>query len=302
MALPDSAWGHDGKTFDGKEMRQLVASLTGGAVGVSGPSTACAVSAQASPNNTVKVAAGGAVLTATGAGLFGSYHFSNDADLTSPTITPTSTNPRIDLVIFRVTTGVPAIEIVQGVAAPSPTEPTITGDNYLLLARLDIPASTTNITNAMITDRRGRLAGGIVVCTSTTRPASPFAGLEIYETDTGLEYSYSGSAWVLMSGVGAWQTPTFLNGWLNYDPPNFEVAKYRLEPGGVVRVRGLIRTGTIATAAFNLPAGFRPPNRLVFATETSSGHGRLDISAAGDVIPTSGGTAYYSINSVFSAL
>lgn len=36
---------------------------------------------------------------------------------------------------------------------------------------------------------------GYHVCTSTTRPASPYVGLAIYETDTGNRYIYTGS-WV----------------------------------------------------------------------------------------------------------
>ena len=34
------------------------------------------------------------------------------------------------------------------------------------------------------------------VCTSTTRPAAPFEGQTIYETDTDLVKSYNGSSWV----------------------------------------------------------------------------------------------------------
>jgi len=36
---------------------------------------------------------------------------------------------------------------------------------------------------------------GTIICTSTTRPASPFEGQEIYETDTDLEQRWTGSAW-----------------------------------------------------------------------------------------------------------
>lgn len=38
------------------------------------------------------------------------------------------------------------------------------------------------------------------VCTSTTRPASPYEGQMIYETDTDLTYIYGGSAWQQVSG------------------------------------------------------------------------------------------------------
>lgn len=34
------------------------------------------------------------------------------------------------------------------------------------------------------------------VCTSTTRPASPFTGQLIYETDTLLIMAYNGTSWV----------------------------------------------------------------------------------------------------------
>ena len=34
-----------------------------------------------------------------------------------------------------------------------------------------------------------------VICTSSTRPASPFAGQQIYETDTGYSRVYDGSLW-----------------------------------------------------------------------------------------------------------
>ena len=36
---------------------------------------------------------------------------------------------------------------------------------------------------------------GTIICTSSTRPASPFEGQTIYETDTGLARYYDGSSW-----------------------------------------------------------------------------------------------------------
>lgn len=53
------------------------------------------------------------------------------------------------------------------------------------------------------------------VCTSTTRPASPYDGQLIYETDTDRVASYNGSAWVYLTGTSfvewtSW-TPSFTN-------------------------------------------------------------------------------------------
>ena len=44
------------------------------------------------------------------------------------------------------------------------------------------------------------------VCTSTTRPASPYEGQAIYETDTDLAKIWNGSAWV---GYALLASPTF---------------------------------------------------------------------------------------------
>lgn len=49
-------------------------------------------------------------------------------------------------------------------------------------------------------------------CTSSTRPSSPFTGMEIYETDTGNMYVWSGSAWIAIIP----QTPT--GPWTTYTP------------------------------------------------------------------------------------
>lgn len=46
------------------------------------------------------------------------------------------------------------------------------------------------------------------VCTSTTRPQTPYEGQVIYETDTDLTYVYSGSAWISPSFVSTVLTGT----------------------------------------------------------------------------------------------
>jgi hypothetical protein len=37
--------------------------------------------------------------------------------------------------------------------------------------------------------------GNTIVCSSTTRPSSPFEGQQIYETDTNRVLMYDGAAW-----------------------------------------------------------------------------------------------------------
>jgi hypothetical protein len=78
-------------------------------------------------------------------------------------------------------------------------------------------ALDTTITTSNIVDRRttgtgqfGQAAalGGKIICTSTTRPTAPFEGLDIYETDTDIEYTYSGSAWVPTAQLLGWTSTT----------------------------------------------------------------------------------------------
>ena len=46
------------------------------------------------------------------------------------------------------------------------------------------------------------------VCTSSTRPASPYDGQVIYETDTNKTLAFNGSVWDILSDMGAWATWT----------------------------------------------------------------------------------------------
>lgn len=200
MTFTTQAWGHDGKTYDGKDMRQLVEAMFYGAPGVV---HGLNVTQQGSPNGTVQVAAGKAIVTASGSGLTGAYHVWNDAALTSPAIDPTTTNGRKDRLVLRVTSGVPALEVVKGTASGSPAEPSITGDNYLELALITLPGSTTNITNAMITDRRAIAIARGSFAASSTDAITPAGGAPVrYNTDTATAEIWTGSAWVPIAQPG----------------------------------------------------------------------------------------------------
>jgi hypothetical protein len=52
----------------------------------------------------------------------------------------------------------------------------------------------------------------VQVCTSSTRPSSPAAGMVIYETDTNLLLAHNGTAWVIVADgagtLGQWTTFT----------------------------------------------------------------------------------------------
>jgi hypothetical protein len=95
---------------------------------------------------------------------------------------------------------------------------------------------------------------------------------------------------------GVWTTPTLVNGWLTwtYDTA-FQVPQYR-RVGDTVFFRGLMRSGTVGSAAFVLPVGFRPLKKHVLSTVTYGGSGstivpgRIDVDSDGNVVPVNAAT------------
>lgn len=94
-----------------------------------------------------------------------------------------------------------------------------------------------------------------------------------------------------------------LNYWLHWGAGSNEPGYWK-DSFGVVHLRGLIRSGTIGQAAFILPAGYRPAAREVFpAISTATGSSalvlsRCDVTLIGEVIPLSGGNAYFSLDGI----
>lgn len=90
--------------------------------------------------------------------------------------------------------------------------------------------------------------------------------------------------------VGATGQPAFQNDWINYDAANWSEASFYKERGRVY-LGGLVKNNTAAranTTIFTLPQGYRPQKRTLFDVEDSGGHGRVDVSALGQVIYVSG--------------
>jgi hypothetical protein len=188
-----------------EEDRLGISSAYGKVSGVAG-STDLAVSANGTPNMSVNVAAGRAVIVGSESSLQGAYHVTNDAVKNLTISAANATNPRRDLIVAKVqdasysgSTNSWSLAVVTGAAAPSPADPA-TPANSITLARVSVAANATSITSGNITDLRPRAAslGGIRVATSTTRPSSPTEGDFIWETDTDAlkVYTTATTGWV----------------------------------------------------------------------------------------------------------
>ncbi len=135
------------------------------------------------------------------------------------------------------------------------------------------------------------------VCTSTTRPASPFEGQAIYETDTDLTLVWDGSAWKALSTTSitasngylryqsTWTTATYGSGWTSFDANTWGTASYYRTVDGMVHLRALVkRSSGVNNTIFTLPTGFRPPHVHLFSVAASGGVGRIDVETSGNVV------------------
>jgi hypothetical protein len=179
------------------------AAASGAKYGVGSAATELAVTENGTPNMTVNVAAGHAWIDGTENANQGAYHGYNDASKSLTITAAHATLARKDLIVAKVqdaaysgATNAWSLAVVTGTAAGSPTEPVVPV-NAIVLAMIDVPALDTAITNSQITDRRRRASalGGVVVCTSATRPTTPYVGQDIFETDTKRAYFWNGTDW-----------------------------------------------------------------------------------------------------------
>lgn len=99
------------------------------------------------------------------------------------------------------------------------------------------------------------------------------------------------------TNINVWITPTMQNGWTNYDT-NYSLPRYYKDASGHVQLKGMIKNGTMTTAAFTLPAGFRPLERLLMPSVSNNAIGRVDILPTGQVQPQAGINAWITLDGI----
>jgi hypothetical protein len=105
--------------------------------------------------------------------------------------------------------------------------------------------------------------------------------------------------------VGAAGEPAFENSWANY-LGGFSTAAFYKDPYGMVHLKGLVQGGTIGTAIFQLPDGYRPALTPIFPVRSNNASGelRIDISCpffcteSQYVTATSGSNVWFSLDGI----
>lgn len=84
--------------------------------------------------------------------------------------------------------------------------------------------------------------------------------------------------------------PTYANSWVDFGG-GIEVGGYYQSADGIVHLCGTIKSGTVGSKAFTLPAGMRPLGTLFFTAfnpSVGTPSFMIQVNATGDVIPQSG--------------
>lgn len=92
------------------------------------------------------------------------------------------------------------------------------------------------------------------------------------------------------------QSGDFLNGWTNYTG-SFPDAGYFKDQFNIVRLTGLIKSGTIGTEAFTLPVGYRP-SKYIYLPAGGAQASVIRIAPDGGVRVHSGSNSYVSLDNV----
>ncbi len=231
-------------TMEPEVFRQAIYALGQGRVGIV-KSTDLAVTQNGSPNMSVNVSAGIAVIAGTlNAPVQGSYNAYNDATVNLAVAAAPGTNQRVDIVCLTIddafygsSDSTPVLQIITGTPAASPTVP-VAPANSLVLAHIYVGTSVTSIVTSAINSTTGTgnpdvsaafaayRGAGIVAtatgtgstCTSVASPGTIVNGLSVVVwppagRNLKLTYSvpYTGSAASLVNGIVYKDGTTILN-------------------------------------------------------------------------------------------
>lgn len=97
-----------------------------------------------------------------------------------------------------------------------------------------------------------------------------------------------------------WTTVTYSNSWVDYGS-GYSSVGYR-KVGSRVFLRGAMKSGTVGSAAFTLPTGYRPTGNIGVAVYSNNGSGSVEavltITSAGVATPTFGSNVFFSVDNV----
>lgn len=279
----------NGATHPAQQFRMLVRDLARGAEGIT-QGDDLKVTQRSTPGSGVTVSDGSAIVKGRVDAFQGHYAEAN-IGAANVDIAATGASPRTDMVILRiedpeyegtlnpVVDQVAYFQVITNVSSSATTIPD--GRTGIPLARVTIPASTSTITNAMITDIR-KIANPRTE--RTLLPQSPSAQSNLIGASTTYAYFSTAPGWTI--AVPDWATTVRIK--IDVMPMRFTVANYfgsvRATFGASLTLQptliddnqgtGTRRVGTLVADTLTLPSAYRGTSQLL-RVQGAGGDGNL---------------------------
>lgn len=201
---------HSSGVLTDTEYEQLVAPYTTSAV-IGKPGDSSLIYADSSGRQ-IKVRAGKFALVR------GQLFDSGGSDTTVAVTANSSGQTRNDLVVLQFDRSALTVRVVVKAGTPGsgPPTPTVntgtTGVYEIALATIKVINGAATIAATDVTQVAYYLGAQPILCTESTKPPHS-AGLRIYCTDTGVEYTSTGSVWKTASNDTGWINLVGVAGW-----------------------------------------------------------------------------------------
>ena len=92
--------------------------------------------------------------------------------------------------------------------------------------------------------------------------------------------------------VGASGEVAFQNSWVNFGGTNASLSYYK-DSLGIVHLKGTVKSGTVGTTIFTLPAGYRPQEAEIFVCSNNGAFGLTTVNPDGTVVQSGGASNVY---------
>ena len=290
----------DGATHSAQQFRMLVRDLARGAEGIT-QGTDLKVTQLGTPGTSVQVSDGSGVVRGRVNTFQGTYSVCN-IGATNVAIAATGGSPRSDMVILRVedpeyegvinpaSGEVAYFDVISNVSSSATTIPD--GRTGIPLARIDIPASTSTITNAYIKDirtianprRERRVWTQAVTTTSTELGAS--TTYAYFSTAAGWNIpipTWASTATIIVTGSSLkLNANPFYGGFRAAFGASLTVQNVTIDDQG----SGTRRTQTVAADTLTIPDAYRGTTQLLRAQAAaySGNTGRISVDASSTLI------------------
>jgi len=290
----------NGATHSAQQFRMMVRDLVSGAEGIT-QGTDLKVTQLSTPGTSVQVGDGSGVVRGRVSSFQGTYSVCNIGSATVD-ISGTGGSPRSDMVILRVEDPEyegslnPAVDqinyfqVISNVSSSATTIPD--GRTGIPLARIDIPASTSTITNAMIKDirqvanprRERRVWTQAVTTTSTELGAS--TTYAYFSTAAGWSIpvpAWASTATIIVTGSSLkLNANPFYGGFRATLGASLTVQNVTIDDQGA----GTRRTQAVAADTLTIPDAYRGTTQLLRAQSAaySGNTGRISVDASTTLI------------------